>query len=111
MLKVVDGQLIAAFELETRQFSQVFTGQFDLDFNEDGYVTLKMVSFQAGRLPVPASEIGNCLRENSGDCVLAESAGEWLEKLEEVSFNPVLDNLPHRRRARILDYAVTDTGI
>ena len=26
-------------------------------------------------------------------------------------FKPVLDNLPHRRRARILDYAVTDTGI
>ncbi|MCC6680671.1 MAG: hypothetical protein IT445_07185 [Phycisphaeraceae bacterium] len=102
MIQPEGAQLVAAFKFVTRGFSQVFTARFDLVFHDDGYATLKLDSLQAGRMPIPAAEVSDYLRKNAGNSALA--AGEWLSKLEDLRFKPVLDDLPYRRRARVLGF-------
>ncbi len=102
MIQPDGDQLVTAFKFVSHGFSQVFTGRFDLAFSDDGYATLKLDSLLAGRMPIPAAEVGDYLQKNAGNS--AQAAGEWLSKMEKLRFKPVLDDLPYRRRARVLGF-------
>lgn len=110
MIDLEDGRMVASFKYEGRQFSQVFSAKFRMNFEDDGTAIVRLESFSAGRLPVPTDQIGSYLREKGGSSS-AEATGEWLQKLDNFRFKPVLDDLPHRRRARILGYKINKEEI
>ena len=108
----IDGNtLILAFEYRTPHFSQVISAKFDLEIEADGMALLTLEEFLAGSLPVPVHAIGRYLAEQvPGDDEGVAKVGEWLGKLEQLRFKPVLE-LKHRRRAQVTAYDVVDGGI
>jgi len=105
MVDLEDGRMVASFKYEGRGFSQVLSAKFRVNFKEDGTAVVHLESFDAGRLPMPSDRIGAYLRDKGGSAQ-AEAAGDWLAKLDNFRFKPVLDDLPHRRRARVLGYRI-----
>ena len=109
MIAVSDGDLVMAFQLDAGPVAQVISGRFDLKIRKDGMAELTMDQFLVGNLPVPASAIGEHLRNSTGDD-RAIKAGEWLSKLQYMEFKPVIE-LDHRRRARVQDYKLLEKGL
>jgi uncharacterized protein YpmS len=110
LITVDGGDLVMAFAFEVGGFSSVISGKFGLKIRDDGKATLAMKRFLVGRLPVPADAIGEHLRQKSGGDERAAKVGEWLEKLQELEFKPVIE-LEHRRRARVQSYVLHDHGL
>jgi len=110
MIAVDDGKLVMAFELDAGGFKSVISGKFELTIKEDGTAELSLKRFLVGKLPVPANAIGEHLRKQSNGDERAAKVGDWLEKLQQFTFKPVLE-LENRRRARIQDYKLLDKGL
>lgn len=106
------GKLVFAFELNTPSWKQVFSGNVDLRFEEDGMAHGRVEQLMAGSLPVSVMTIGDMLREKlpESEAGLANKAGEWLKELKDFEFRPVF-KIEHRRRARILSVDITDTDV
>ncbi len=103
----VDGRLAIAFKITTTNWSQVFSGYVELEFQPDGMAVGRVDGLIAGSLPVSVVEVGELLRKQlpQGEEALADRIGEWIAQLESFEFRPVLE-LEHRRRARVLAMAV-----
>jgi hypothetical protein len=110
MVAVDDGKLVMAFELDAGGFTSIISGKFKLTIQDDGMAELSLKRFLVGKLPVPANAIGEHLRKKSGNDERAAKVGDWLEKLQHFKFKPVLE-LEHRRRARVQDYKLLESGL
>lgn len=110
MLQLTQNGLLMAFEYRSKNFSQVITAEFDMEIFNDGYGELRLTAFDAGRLPVPASEIGNYLAQAGEDANEAAKVGRWLSRLEKLEFKPVLE-LENSRRVRVISYQVKPEGV
>lgn len=106
MVAVDEGQLVMAFTLQSGPTSFVVSGQFSLQFMNNGYATLHLDRFLVGKLPVPAQSLSHHLYNATGDPRL-EQVGEWLSKLQDLELKPVLE-LENRRRARVMNYHIRD---
>ena len=110
MITIDDGKLIMAFRFQSGSFSQVISGNFDIEFLDDGMAILRMQRFLVGQLPVPADKIGEQLSKHSGGNQRAAKVGEWMEKLQELEFKPVIE-LENRRRARVQSFTLLEKGM
>jgi hypothetical protein len=110
MLQFTQNGLLMAFEYRGKNFSQVITAEFDMEILNDGYGELRLTAFDAGRLPVPASEIGNYLAKAGEDANEAAKVGTWLSRLEKLEFKPVLE-LENSRRVRVIRYRIKPEGV
>ncbi len=108
MVGAAQGRYVIAFEYRSARYSQVLSAYFDLDFLDNGRAVVRMDEFDAGRLPVPADQMGQYLGEKFGD-ERARKIGDWLAKLKRYEFEPVL-KLNNGRRLRIENVRTTGAG-
>lgn len=106
------GRLYLAFMIDTPYWQQVFSGEVDLTFQEDGMAVGRVEDLYAGSLPVSVMSVGEMLRMRlpESEHATADRLGNWLDNLERFEFRPVLE-LEHRRRARILAMQVGEDQV
>ncbi|MEO0475655.1 MAG: hypothetical protein AAF085_06760 [Planctomycetota bacterium] len=107
-----NGKLYLAFMIDTPHWQQVFSGEVQLTFREDGMAEGRVENLYAGSMPVSLLSVGELLRMKlpASEHDTADRLGEWLDNLERFEFRPVLE-LEHRRRARIVAMGVGDDGV
>ena len=107
-----EGKLVIAFAVTTSSWRQVFSGELDLSFSNDGMAHGTVNELTAGSLPVSVVAVGEMLREQLPDSEAdtADRLGDWLTELEGFEFRPVLE-LEHRRRARVTGMTIDDDAV
>ncbi len=106
----IDGdRMVLAFELHTPHYSQVLSGYFHVEIQEDGLAAMTLEEFLVGQMPVPVDSVSNYLAGNIGGLDV-QRLGEWLEKFKYIEFRPVLE-IENRRRARVVDYELVPGGL
>lgn len=106
------GKLYLAFMIDTPYWQQVFSGQVQLTFQDDGMAVGRVEKLYAGSLPVSVLSVGEMLRINlpKHEHQTADRIGRWLDNLEHFEFRPVIE-LEHRRRARVLALMAGDEQV
>lgn len=104
-----NGKFYLAFMIDTPYWQQVFSGEVQLTFRENGMAEGRVENLYAGSMPVSLLSVGELLRMKlpASEHDTADRLGEWLDNLERFEFRPVLE-LEHRRRARIVAMGVGD---
>lgn len=110
MLAIKRGKLLIAFAVDIAGVEQVFSATTKVKLKDNGWAQLELDTLYAGRLPVPAKMIGIYLANNMPNAETAKRVGDWLQRIEDVKFKPVLE-LEHGRRARIIAFELQREAI
>lgn len=102
VVTVKDGKLALAFAIQTPRWKQVFSGDLELVFQDDGMAVGRVTGLRAGSLPIDLTSVGDVLnrRMATSDIVHAQRLSGWLDKLDHFEFRPVIE-LENRRRVRV----------
>ena len=102
---VVNKQLVVSFDYVSEKISQNFSVYMDYEFKPSGYLSLRLASFDAGRLPVPAKKLTKWASEYANEYANeyedeVRKIQDWFHELQYFEVKPVLE-VKHRRRVRI----------
>lgn len=105
-----DGSMLAAFEYQSDYLTQIFNGKCDLVFKPDGKAIMTIGEYRAGELPLPVGTIGDYLRKQAPNVPAAAEAADWLDKLKEVEFRPMI-KLENGRKAHMTALKPKNGGV